>query len=1072
MKPPSWFIDLDQVHSSYLLLITLATLALACGALFYLGVLDWVLRGLGLVVGAGIRKGFLLWERLLSWTSWPVFLAIVLGFLFVGWLAGGPFAGLKVFCGLAQLVMGTIACLAYMFIDLERYEVERGYKAVHNPLKGQELAVHVARYGPQVRAPLLIAAIVGMVVGFALLNQGLYETIGKDWFTVEDGKGGPVYVDFLASALINLLSMVNVLELAKSNHFLRAPFVHPARWPASTLLAGFRLFFIFVLLQQFFAALRQGKLLAETIKDFWSPHEPIHERARNALPQYGSSAIAPLLVSLRSVTSLTKEQRDQLPLILATIGPSTIPALIRHLHDTHEHMRAIAIATLGHLHTLETVPLLAVLRQDPSDMVRQSLVETLGVLGSAGTRREGGLDTRRTPDPEASRWWLGRGARRWFGRKKRGAPGPLANPVDLAVAMLESALDDNSAAVRTHAARGVGRIGPRAAPVAPRLIALLKDADETARCQAAEALGQVRSDGPVTVSALVELLQDASSSVKASAARALGALKTAAASAVPLLAPLLQDRDESVRTAAAEAITQVGALNEAAIETLVEGLASPDTVVRAQTAAALGTIGAAAGEATEALVEAMGDDNDRVRGKAAEALGKIGESAAEAAVPGLMRALRDQDNWVSALAAEALGQMGESADGAIPALIRSLGHLNPQVRANAAEALGKMGATAPGARRALEKASRDEDAGARSQAVRALGALGCPTPESAQVVLAGFLDVDPLVRIAAVESVGQWGAPSAVTLNALAPLVGDANDQVKVAAIQVLPRLAGATPAVIDALCRRLLEDDNTWVQVHAALALGKLGPAAVAAGGSLLRAAQTEEVSVREQAMRAIAMIQPPEILQAFTLGLKDANGDIRKVASGGWIRAASIPEAVIPLLVAALGDPEVQVRANAAHALARLDSLPTEAIPLLIACTADPNDALRMNAAMALKVAPTAAADEAMRHLVEDANLRIGLIAAGCLLPVDPGNARARAVVVEALSDPAPRVRRAALELVETLDVGGAAFLEALEQRVGLEVEPELQNVLARLIERLTPEVGANLRPAAEDLVSIPGP
>ena len=24
-----------------------------------------------------------------------------------------------------------------MFIDLERYEVERGYKAVHNPLKGQ-----------------------------------------------------------------------------------------------------------------------------------------------------------------------------------------------------------------------------------------------------------------------------------------------------------------------------------------------------------------------------------------------------------------------------------------------------------------------------------------------------------------------------------------------------------------------------------------------------------------------------------------------------------------------------------------------------------------------------------------------------------------------------------------------------------------------------------------------------------------------------------------------------------------------------------------------------------------------
>ena len=39
--------------------------------------------------------------------------------------------------------MGAIACLAYMFIDLERNEVERGHKAVHNPLKGQVLALHL-----------------------------------------------------------------------------------------------------------------------------------------------------------------------------------------------------------------------------------------------------------------------------------------------------------------------------------------------------------------------------------------------------------------------------------------------------------------------------------------------------------------------------------------------------------------------------------------------------------------------------------------------------------------------------------------------------------------------------------------------------------------------------------------------------------------------------------------------------------------------------------------------------------------------------------------------------------------
>jgi len=59
-----------------------------------------------------------------------------------------------------------------------------------------------------------------------------------------------------------------------------------------------------------------------------------------------------------------------------------------------------------------------------------------------------------------------------------------------------------------------------------------------------------------------------------------------------------------------------------------------------------------------------------------------------------------------------------------------------------------------------------------------------------------------------------------------------------------------------------------------------------------LLLAIRTGEVSVREQAMRAMALITPPEILEAFTGGLEDASGDIRKVASGGWMKATLIPE------------------------------------------------------------------------------------------------------------------------------------------------------------------------------------
>jgi HEAT repeat protein len=263
--------------------------------------------------------------------------------------------------------------------------------------------------------------------------------------------------------------------------------------------------------------------------------------------------------------------------------------------------------------------------------------------------------------------------------------------------------------------------------------------------------------------------------------------------------------------------------------------------------------------------------------------------------------------------------------------------------------------------------------------------------------------------------------------------------------------LAGATPAVIDGLCRRLLEDDSVLVQFHAAQALSKLGPAAAAAGGPLLRAAQTMEVAVREQAMRAIAMIQPPEAGTAFASGLQDADGEIRKMASAGWMKAAAVPEEVIPALVEALRDPEVQVRANAAHALARLDALPAAAVPLLLACTADANDGLRMNAALALKLATGAAVVQAMEQLLEDANLRIRFIAASSLLSADPGHAAAAAVVTEMLSDPTARLRQAALALVESLGAGGGAFLDTLRRRVELEDESELRKSLVQLVGQL---------------------
>src|SRR6185312_8003771 len=267
-----------------------------------------------------------------AWARWPTFLVLVVVLLTVG-MASRPISPfLPLLCGVALLLLGVTTCFGYMSIDLERYEVARGYKALHNPLKGQELAVNLVRYGPQVGVPLLAAATVGVVAGFALTNQGLYETVGRGWYRLEGGPAEPPgYADFLAYTLINLFRVADLLHIASSYNYVHATYVQQAKWPAGTLLSLFKTFFTLVLLQQIFASVRRGRLLAETISDFWSPHPPIHDRARVSLPQHGPGAVRPLLLSLRGVEVLTAEQRTYIPRIIADIGPATIPILTQHL---------------------------------------------------------------------------------------------------------------------------------------------------------------------------------------------------------------------------------------------------------------------------------------------------------------------------------------------------------------------------------------------------------------------------------------------------------------------------------------------------------------------------------------------------------------------------------------------------------------------------------------------------------------------------------------------------------------------------------------------------------------------
>lgn len=972
-------IELRGESSSTALLLSVAALGAIAYLLFYWGVIGWVVGLFSRFVRWAVRAGFRAWEFTIAWASWWAILASSVGLLTLGFLLVRvvPAAGFGI-AGLC-IAVGVTTCLACMFVEIERYDVSRGYKAVHNPLKGQELAVHVVLYGHQVGILLLVSATVATVGGFGLLNYALYSAGYTAWYRVEDHRAGAA--DFLAYALLNLVRVVDIFDVMRSKHLLDATIVRPGHWAANLLVIVYRSFFTLVLLQQIFASIRQGRLLAETITDFWSPHDPIQVRARNALPQYGAGAIHPLLTSLRSVSALTKEQRDQLPAVLAAIGPCTVPPLSRQLHDRHEHVRAVCAAALGRLNALDALPTLLALERDESEFVRQSLAEALGSIAAAA----------RTAEPPARRRWFRRRRPWWF--RRRFADCATSDPVPAAVQCLRSLLQDSHAAVRGQAAQSIRGIGPPAAAAVPDLVERLSDPDETVRCGAAEALGAVGPGSAEAIAALAGALEDPSAAVRAAVARGLAAMGPAAASAARRLVEVLRDRDPGPQAAAADALPEIGPLDGAAVRSLIEELGDRDSAVRARATEVLGSLESPPAEAADALARMLRDRTDAVRARAAAALGKIGPGAA-VAVPHLVRALRDSDSSVSALAADALGTVGVASRNVITALTRALAHVNAQVRANAALALGRLRADGDRVRAALKWAASDVDGGVRAQAVRALGRTENGGPEWVAVVREALNDGDPLVREAGVEALGQARQPPDVVAALVLPLLGDANDQVKLQAIDVLTRQVGPAPAVIEGICNLLLRDDSTRVQAYAARGIGGLGPAAADCGPALVRAAQTGDAGVRRQAMRALAAIRPADARDAFRSGLRDADTEVRAIASEAWGEVPSIDDEAARALAEAARDPEGRVRLNAVRALARVRRLPDGTVPAVIDCLQEADGRIRLHAAVALSTTPTPEAVDALEGLLDDPDGRIRRVAAAAVLKADPGHASARTV------------------------------------------------------------------------------
>jgi HEAT repeat protein len=265
-------------------------------------------------------------------------------------------------------------------------------------------------------------------------------------------------------------------------------------------------------------------------------------------------------------------------------------------------------------------------------------------------------------------------------------------------------LDDENAAVRSAAARSLGRLKDSRA--VPGLIGALKDRDAKVRVSAAEALAEfedTRAIAPLTdllgdqstevkrsaldalshfednlpAAAIVRLLADPDADVRQNAAHLAG--KAHDRSATGPLAKLIGDPSPDVRRAAVEAIAELG--DPAAAIAIVPALSDADADVRQQALSALEDLKAPIAEGT--LIALMRDRDANVREKAARL---AGDRSMVAAIPTLRTMLDDPNGDVRESAVGALGNI--PANAAYDALRSALTSKDAKVRRAAAEALG------------------------------------------------------------------------------------------------------------------------------------------------------------------------------------------------------------------------------------------------------------------------------------------------------------------------------------------------------------------------------------------------
>jgi HEAT repeat protein len=542
---------------------------------------------------------------------------------------------------------------------------------------------------------------------------------------------------------------------------------------------------------------------------------------------------------------------------------------------------------------------------------------------------------------------------------------------------------------RQHAAEALGRIGPTASEALPALCAAICDPEWTIRRAVIEAIGHISPAGAPVLSALIAVLRDDKPQVRAAATIVLGQVGEPAVAAL-LIA--VADADETVRREATDALTRIDPPPTAALPSLGAALRNnPDARVRRIAVNLLLRIGLSAVGVYREFIMALRDSDHRVRATAAFALG----GASTAVVPFLAESLRDPDGTVRRAAAHSLGRIGKDAAPALLAALRAA-DADPNLRVAALTGLMRLGADAAEAVPALVTSLGDANWAICRSAADALAAVG----QAAVPGLVGALrDPNPQVRMTAIDILRGIEPPPQAAVLELAQMLADPHPEIVIAAAEAMGEIGFVPAAAVTELVKMLNAAGAASDKRRTIMALGNVGPAAVA---PLLAVVADTDGDLQRTAFEALAKMGPAAI-PALTDTLRDTSAANRPAAAQvlGDSRGMTPPE-VVTALADALSDGYRPVRLEAAYALASIRSrAAAAAVPQLDDAARDPDPDVRRAAIFALgRIGPgSVSAVPTVVDALRDGDALVRGAAIGAIALIGPTSVPA--LIVELKSD-----------------------------------------------------------------------